>query len=183
MNIKLNDNLFYVIFQTRWGFFGLTGSKNALIRAVLPSPNRKNVEKLLLKGLKNACLDINFFKYLQQRIRTFFEGCCVDFSDVPVQVDHFNHFTKEVLAACRNVTFAERITYRQLAEKIGCPDAARAVGTALSKNPLPLIIPCHRIIRSDGSISGFSAPGGSKLKSKLIQHEFAVKRRGTIRYA
>jgi O-6-methylguanine DNA methyltransferase len=75
------------------------------------------------------------------------------------------------LSKCRYVRFGQTITYTQLAEKIGRPLAARAVGNALAKNPLPLIIPCHRIIRSDGSAGKFSTAGGSKLKRKLIKHE------------
>ena len=183
MNTKSKDSLFYVIFQTRWGFFGLAGSQNAIIRTVLPSPDEKTVEKLLLKGLKNPRIDKNFNKDLQHKIQSFFEGCPVDFWNVPVQINQFSQFTRNVLTACRSVTFAQTESYGQLAEKITRKNAARAVGSALSKNPLPLIIPCHRIIRSDGSISGFSAPGGSKLKSKLIQHEFTIKQRKILRYA
>jgi len=183
VNIKLKDSISYVVFQTQWGFFGLAGTENALIRAVLPSPNRKIVEKLLLKGLKNALLDINYRPDIQMRVREFFDGCSTDFGDIPVQIDQFSQFTKKVLNACRKVPFAETITYSQLAEKIHSPAAARAVGTALAKNPLPLLIPCHRIIRSDDNMGGFSAPGGTELKLKLIKHEFAVKRKRNVRYA
>lgn len=183
MSIKLNDSLYYAIFPTWWGFFGLAGSQNALYRTVLPVPNKKIVKNLLINGLENARLDINFHRYLQQRIQAFFDGFITDFNDVPVQISQFNQFTKKVLIACCDVSFAETITYSQLAENIGCPVAARAVGTALSKNPLPLIIPCHRIVRSDGSMGGFSAQGGIKLKSRLIQHESAIKRKKILRYA
>ena len=183
MNIKLKDKMFYVIFNTKWGFFGLAGAQNRLFRSVLPSQNKKIVKNLLLYGFENARLDINFHRPLQQRIQAFFDGVITDFNDVPVQISQFNHFNKQVLTSCRDITPAKTITYSQLAKQIGHPGASRAVGTALSQNPLPLIIPCHRVIRSDGSMGGFTAPGGIKMKSKLIQHEFVTKCRKILQYA
>jgi methylated-DNA-[protein]-cysteine S-methyltransferase len=183
MNITLKDRLFYVIFNTEWGFFGLAGSQNKLFRTVLPSPNKKIVKNLLLNGFENVRLDINFHRLLQQRIKAFFDGIITDFNDVPVQTSQFSQFNRQVLTACRDITPAKTITYGQLAKQIGHPGASRAVGTALSQNPLPLIIPCHRVIRSDGSMGGFTAPGGTKMKSKLIQHEFVTKCRKILQYA
>jgi methylated-DNA-[protein]-cysteine S-methyltransferase len=96
----------------------------------------------------------------------------VDFGfDVSVSLDGFSDFQKAVLATCRSVRFGQTTTYVELAKKLSRPAAARAVGNALAKNPLPLIIPCHRVIRSDGKIGGFSAPGGTHTKSELIKFE------------
>jgi methylated-DNA-[protein]-cysteine S-methyltransferase len=171
MNKTSNDKLFYAILQTRWGFFGLAGRQKALLRTVLPHSNEKIIENLLLKEVKDALPDKKFCQKLQQKIQSFFEGNPVDFSDVPVYINQFNHFTKDVLTACRSISFAKTISYGQLAESIGSRLAARAVGRALAQNPLPLIIPCHRVIRSDGSLGGFSAPGGAKLKARLLELE------------
>ncbi len=91
---------------------------------------------------------------------------------LPIQ--RVTEFTKQVLTACRNIGFGWTISYSGLAKKLGRPAAARAVGTALAKNPLPLIIPCHRIVRCDGKIGGFSAPDGKELKTKLLKHEHAA---------
>ncbi len=91
---------------------------------------------------------------------------------LPIQ--RVTEFTKQVLTACRNIGFGRTISYSGLAKKLGRPAAARAVGNALAQNPLPLIIPCHRIVRSDGKIGGFSAPGGKELKAKLLKHEHAA---------
>jgi O-6-methylguanine DNA methyltransferase len=60
---------------------------------------------------------------------------------------------------------------QELAAKAGSPKAARAIGGVMAKNPLPLIVPCHRVVRSDGKIGGFSAQGGTKFKNKLLKHE------------
>ena len=62
-------------------------------------------------------------------------------------------------------------TYKEIAINIGHPNSARAVANACGRNPYPVLIPCHRVIRSDGSLGGFSAPGGIKLKKKLLKKE------------
>jgi len=116
--------------------------------------------------------DKTFFKPIQEQIAAYFEGAYVNFNpDIPVMLDGFSQFCTSVLTACRNVSFGQTITYGELAKKLGRPAAVRAVGNALAKNPLPLIIPCHRVIRSDGSLGGFSAPAGLSLKRRLLAHE------------
>jgi methylated-DNA-[protein]-cysteine S-methyltransferase len=114
-------------------------------------------------------------KQLQQQIVAYFGGATVDLGpEIPVDLTELTHFQAAVLTACRQIKFGQTITYAQLAEKIGKPNAARAVGNALAKNPLPLIIPCHRILRSDNGLGGFSAPGSTKLKARLLSHEHAL---------
>ena len=126
---------------------------------------------LLLKNMPAAQFDKNLFRPLQEQINTYFEGAVINFTDIPVVLDGFSSFISSVLTACRNVGFGRTITYAGLARKLNRSAAARAVGNALAKNPLPLIIPCHRIIRGDGKIGGFSAAGGTDLKAKLLKHE------------
>ena len=167
----------YVIFQTKWGHFGLAGTKSALCRTQLPGPEPKIIESQLLKYLPDAQFDETFFKLLQKQIAAYFEGSCVNFSpDIPVVLDGFGGFSREVLTACREIEFGQRITYAGLAQKAGRPAASRAVGNALAKNPLPLIIPCHRVLRTDGKMGGFSAPGGISFKKRLLTlEEMAIK--------
>jgi len=162
----------YVIFQTKWGYFGLAGTKYALCRTQLPGPEPKKIESRLLKNLSDAQFDETFFKILQEQIAAYFEGSCVNFSpDIPVVLDGFTGFSREVLTACRDIKFGQRITYSGLARKAGRPAASRAVGNALAKNPLPLIIPCHRVLRTDGKMGGFSAPGGISIKKRMLALE------------
>jgi len=162
----------YVIFQTKWGYFGLAGTKYALCRTHLPGPEPKKIESRLLKNLPGAQFDSTFFKILQKQIAAYFEGSCVNFSpDIPVVLDGVGGFSREVLTACREIKFGQRITYSGLAQKAGRPAASRAVGNVLAKNPLPLIIPCHRVLRTDGKLGGFSAPGGISFKKRLLALE------------
>jgi len=162
----------YVIFQTKWGYFGLAGTESALCRTQLPGPEHKKIESRLLKNLPDAQFDKNYFKMLQKQIVAYFEGSCVNFSsDIPVILDGFGAFSGKVLTACREIEFGQRITYAGLAAKAGKSNASRAVGNALANNPLPLIIPCHRVLRTDGKMGGFSAPGGISFKKRMLTLE------------
>ena len=185
----------YTVFKTKWGHFGLAGTEYALCRTQLPGPKPEKIKALLLKNLlapnrvprqsrdrkgvvihehqvSSIEFDKTFFKTLQEQIAAYFEGACVNFSrDIPLALDGFSSFGISVLTASRAIGFGQTITYGQLARKSGRPNASRAVGSALAKNPLPLLIPCHRVIRSDGKLGGFSAPGGVNLKKRLLLHE------------
>jgi methylated-DNA-[protein]-cysteine S-methyltransferase len=169
----------YVVFSTAWGHFGLVGTEASLIRTHLPFTDRNRVVQDLLAGLGPAKFDAVYFSQLQERIRAYYKGTCADgFSDVRVNLRRLPPFAASVLRACRKIKPGSTVTYAQLAAKAGYPKAARAVGGALARNPLPLIIPCHRVIRSglghaarDGRIGGFSAPGGTNLKRKMLEFE------------
>ncbi len=162
----------YVIFETKWGYFGLVGTESALCRTCLPGPNRRKTEMHLLRDLPGAQFDKTFFKSLQEQIVAYYEGACVDFNpEIPVSLDGFRAFGASVLKKCRQLQFGQTISYAGLAEKSGSPAASRAVGSALAKNPLPLIIPCHRVLRTNGNLGGFSAPGGTAVKKKMLQLE------------
>lgn len=167
----MQKSIKYTIFQTKWGYFGLFGTEHALCRTQLPGPEREKIKSLLLRSMPDAQFDKGFFRPLQKQVNTYFEGAYVDFRNIPIELEGVSSFVGSVLSACRNVEFGRTMTYAGLAKKINRPSAARAVGSALARNPLPLIIPCHRIIRGDGKIGGFSAAGGTDLKAKLLQHE------------
>jgi len=165
----------YTIFKTKWGYFGLAGTESGLCRTQLPGSKSEKIKTLLLKNLSNAQPDKTFCKELQEQISAYFEGDRVTFSkDIPLIFNGLSPFSKTVLKTCRKIEIGQTITYSELANKAGNPRASRAVGGVLAKNPLPLIIPCHRIIRSDGKIGGFSAPGGIILKKKMLDLESRI---------
>jgi methylated-DNA-[protein]-cysteine S-methyltransferase len=83
-------------------------------------------------------------------------------------------FQRAVWNAAALIPFGHVQTYGWIAAQIGRPAAARAVGSALSRNPLPLIVPCHRVVRGDGALGGFFASGGTALKRRLLEHEGVV---------
>ena len=167
----MGQGLRYVIFRTRWGYFGLLGGEKGLVRSCLPVASSGEVKERLVVGGGMGKSDATVFGGLQAKIRAYFEGGCVDFSDTQVAFDGLGEFGAKVLTACGKVGYGQTISYGQLAKLAGRPTAGRAVGNILAKNPVPLIIPCHRVIRSDGKIGGFSAGGGSGLKKMMLELE------------
>jgi methylated-DNA-[protein]-cysteine S-methyltransferase len=162
----------YVIFETRWGYFGLSGTESALCRTCLAAPKRRTTEGHLLGDLSGAQFDGAYFKSLQRQIAAYYEGARVNFGpEIPVSLDGFRPFGASVLRTCRQLQFGQTITYSGLASKSGRPGASRAAGSALARNPIPLIIPCHRVLRADGGLGGFSAPGGTAVKKKMLDLE------------
>ncbi len=107
---------------------------------------------------------------LAAELKLYFSGKLKSFSFNWFDESCCSEFQKRVYTAARKIGFGKTKTYAELARKIGQPKASRAVGTALGKNPWPLIIPCHRI-KSKTSLGGFSAPGGIKTKQCLLTLE------------
>lgn len=108
----------------------------------------------------------------KKEIREYFETGREEFTQ-ELTFRRGTAFEKTVWEALREIPYGETRTYKWLAEKIGRPNAARAVGRALSRNPIPIIIPCHRIIESDGSLGGYS--GGIDIKRRLLDLEYYLK--------
>jgi methylated-DNA-[protein]-cysteine S-methyltransferase len=161
----------YSIFKTKWGYFGIAGNETGLMKTCLPTTFKK-AKLLLLKELENAKYDKSHFGEFERLVTAYFEGCYVNFcEEIAVVPDGFTDFRKAVLSACRAVSFGDRISYGELAERIGRPNASRAVGRVLAKNPLPLIIPCHRIVCGNGGLGGFSAIGGVTFKKRMLELE------------
>jgi methylated-DNA-[protein]-cysteine S-methyltransferase len=95
-------------------------------------------------------------------------------SKIKNQIGQYSRFQQQVWLACASIPKGQTRTYSWIAQKIGRPKAVRAVGSALGKNPFAPIIPCHRVVRSDGGLGGYSGRGGLKTKVSLLQKEGAV---------
>jgi methylated-DNA-[protein]-cysteine S-methyltransferase len=106
------------------------------------------------------------------QIQAYLDGQRADF-DLPTDISILTEFQQQVLQATQQIPRGRIATYMDIARKIGNPKAVRAVGQALGRNPIPIVIPCHRVIASDGSLGGYSGGGGLKTKAKLLQLEGA----------
>ncbi|MDR2437185.1 MAG: MGMT family protein [Endomicrobium sp.] len=100
--------------------------------------------------------------------------------DIIEKMKSYPEFYKKVWTACFKISVGKTLTYKRLAEKIGSPKAARAVALALSKNPFAPIIPCHRVIRSDGTLGGYSGTGGIKKKLEMIKYERQTRKNASL---
>ena len=116
----------------------------------------------------------------RRELDEYFEGRRQEF-DLPVDLSALPAFQQSVLAELRRVRYGQVDTYGGLAARIGKPKAARAVGGALNRNPVPIVVPCHRIVGADGSLTGYA--GGLERKRALLALEQAAAARAPIRRA
>jgi methylated-DNA-[protein]-cysteine S-methyltransferase len=164
-------NLYYNIFKTHWGWFGLLGNDDGIIRTCLPMTNKEGVKSRLLSDISNAIPSKTAFSGLKKRIQGYYEGKKIDFSRTKVSLEGFTEFQRQVLMTLKTVRYGNKVSYGQLAQMSNNPSTARAIGSVMAKNPMPLIIPCHRVIKADGAIGQFSAPGGVQTKKRMLELE------------
>lgn len=164
-------NTIYTIFKTQWGYFGLCSSEIGICRSSLPMPTKDQAEKVLLSGLDNPVFKKSLLPDLQDKIVAYYKGDCIDFSQTAIDFSGYTPFSQKILQACMRITYGETKTYKELAHLADSPNAARAVGMVMSRNRIPLIVPCHRVLGSDGSLHGFSAPGGITTKKQMLTLE------------
>ena len=107
------------------------------------------------------------------RIVRLLGGERVDLGDVPVDLSAGSELERRVWEAARGIPCGETRTYGEIARAIGAPGASQAVGAALGRNPVPILVPCHRVLASGGRSGGFSAPGGVETKFRMLAIERA----------
>ena len=105
------------------------------------------------------------------RLTRYFRGEAVDFTDLPLDLSPFTPFQAAVYRVVAAIPYGKVMTYREVAIAAGNPGAARGIGGAMARNPVPVIIPCHRVVGSSGSMTGYSAPGGITSKLWLLRLE------------
>jgi methylated-DNA-[protein]-cysteine S-methyltransferase len=105
----------------------------------------------------------------KEQLRDYFDGNLRNF-DQKIALSSGTDFEKKVWLALMEIPYGETRTYKWIAEMVGSPKASRAVGQALSKNPIPIVLPCHRIIESDGDLGGYSS--GEDIKRRLLSLEY-----------
>ena len=107
-----------------------------------------------------------------RQVREYLDGKRTAF-DLPLDMTTMTDFQRTVLSAALKIPRGQWLTYGEVAKAIGRPQASRAVGQALGHNPVPIVIPCHRVLGSDGSLHGYSGGGGLQTKAWLLQLEGA----------
>jgi methylated-DNA-[protein]-cysteine S-methyltransferase len=163
----------HAVFETALGFMGIAWSEAGLTRLCLAERNRDSVERRLLRLAGNGANTAPpaWVVELIAAIRAYAAGGEVDFSAVPVDLAGVDDFRLDIYRAARKLAFGETTTYGELAKRAGRAGLPRETGAALGANPVPLVIPCHRILAAGGRIGGFSAPGGSATKEKMLALE------------
>jgi O-6-methylguanine DNA methyltransferase len=162
----MRNGMFYTIFSTPLGWMGLLGSPAGLRHVVLPQPSRQALHRSLTQA--GAIPEAYFFGDLPQRINKYFSGEPLVFNEA-VDVRDATSFQQRVWQVTCSIPYGQTRSYQWLACQAGLSRAARAVGQALAANPLPIIVPCHRVITSQGKLGGFA--GGLALKRRLLELE------------
>jgi O-6-methylguanine DNA methyltransferase len=160
--------LYYSVFKTTAGWIAALASDKGLTKNTLPQAEKQKALFLLGVSEFDAIPDPIMFSGLANRFVAYFNGMRIVFHDVP-DISAASPFQRDVWQAARLIPYGETRSYKWIAEQIGKPGAVRAAGHALGKNPLPIIIPCHRVIGSNGELTGFS--GGLLVKKRLLELE------------
>ncbi|MDD5401764.1 MAG: methylated-DNA--[protein]-cysteine S-methyltransferase [Dehalococcoidales bacterium] len=156
--------LAYSILNTSRGWVGVMASPFGIRKLALP---RETPEQALfaLGNLNGATIDECHFASLEKKLQAYFNGEKVTFDEI-TDLAEYSPFMQSVWRVTRQVGYGQTASYRDIASKTVSPRSFRAVGTALKHNPVPIIVPCHRIIGADGRIGGFN--GGVALKKELL---------------
>jgi methylated-DNA-[protein]-cysteine S-methyltransferase len=166
----------FCTFETAMGVCGVAWSTRGLVRVRLPGYDVNAAEERAW-GRASAgepgkqspeiarCIGL---------LQDYFRGGRIDFRDVVLDFEGIDPFNARIYRALLEVGYGETTTYGALAKAVGEPTAARAVGVAMSRNPWPVIVPCHRVLASGGRPGGFSAPGGTLTKDRLLALEGAA---------
>jgi methylated-DNA-[protein]-cysteine S-methyltransferase len=160
----------YQLFHTHLGVCGVAWHHSAIVQVLLSLETPQEAHGLLsVSGEKIP--PPSFVTHAIENIQFFIEEKPISLRSIPISIDHLPPFTQSVLRACSLLPPGEICTYGDLAKTLRRPKSARAVGQALGRNPVPLIIPCHRVIASGGKLGGFTAPTGTSLKRQLLSME------------
>lgn len=165
------DDTYYDIWPTAWGPIGAVAGPQGLRRIALPHYSQDDLLALLSWDFPAAVRSAGPFEHFASLTQDYFNGQAVDFSEIQCKLPTKASFSGRVLRACREVPYGRTASYSDLAGRIGRSDASRAVAGALSRNPTPLVVPCHRVTYRDGRLGGFSAPGGLALKQRMLDVE------------
>ena len=163
----------FSFYESVLGKCALVWGGEGVLRNFLPFESPSETQNEVLHEFAEA-VETGLNKEMQKvvsKLRLAISGAKVDFNDVLINKSNWSPFNKKIYEYTQSIPTGSTTTYGFLADAIGHPNAFRAVGTALGKNPLPIIIPCHRVLGRDGSLRGFSASNGIITKQILLRLE------------
>lgn len=171
----------YTLFDSAFGRCGLAWSQHGLLAVSLPgADDAATGMSLRRRGHAVEWRDgawPDFVRDAVAHIQAHLSGAPHDLRDVPLDWSGVHDFERRVYLATRALGPGRTCTYGEMARDLGEPGAMRAVGQALGHNPWPLVVPCHRVLAAGGRLGGFSAPGGSDTKRRLLVLEAGMVRR------
>ncbi|MFC2056836.1 methylated-DNA--[protein]-cysteine S-methyltransferase [Chloroflexota bacterium] len=161
----MSGELSYITFKTDVGWVGILASAKGLLTTTLPQRSAEETHRLLGNRLNQATWSPSQFNDLVENLKVYFSGKKVTFPD-RLDLSGATSFQHEVWEITRLIPYGEARSYLWVAEQMKRPEAVRAVGQALGRNPLAIIVPCHRVVASSGKLGGFT--GGVEMKRYLL---------------
>lgn len=158
-------------FPTALGSFGLGWTEKGLARVLLPDDDEQALRERLARGGATPAEPPIWVETLMGRIEDYADGIAVEFSGFPLDLSGVPAFRHRAYMLLLGYGWGQVTTYGEMARALGDVGLSRAVGQAMGANPMPLVIPCHRVLASDGKPGGFSAPGGAQTKIKMLALE------------
>jgi len=159
----------YDVFETRLGWVGCLGSERGLRKVTLPCSSAEEALSQLGTAAEDGARSKERFIPFELELKRYYQGKRPDFSSVTLDLSGATPFRRRVWRAIQSVPHGETRSYGWIAQKAGKPGAARAAGQAVGDNPFAVVVPCHRVVASDGSLCGFG--GGLEMKRKLLALE------------
>ena len=167
----------HTLFPTAFGTCGLAWNDTGLTGFQLPEDDVEDTERKLATKARSKPADVprpEWVRRLVERVQAHLEGRLQDFTDVPLEWSRVSEFQHAVYLHTREIRAGYKKSYGEIARLLALgPESARAVGVALATNPWPLIVPCHRVVSANDKMTGFSAPGGIRTKTRLLALEGA----------
>lgn len=160
--------------ETGQGYAGIVATSRGVRRIFLRERTAAALRKAIKREFPAATEDARLMPDFAGQLTRFFAGENVAFK-VKLDSSGGTDFQRDVWRACRNIPYGETSSYGKLAESVGRPGGARAVGMVMKHNPFPPVVPCHRVLKSDGGLGGFSSPGGVKTKQSMLEMEAAAR--------
>lgn len=164
----------YHLFETAHGFAAIGWNERGVTSFRLPASTADEARRALLRRLPDAveATPTERAAAVVEMARRYFTGERIDFGEVPLDLGRQDPLFAKIYDLVRGLGYGETTTYGAVAKALGeGPEVARDVGQAMAKNPIPLIVPCHRVLAAGGRIGGFSAPGGSNAKARMLELE------------
>ena len=161
----------HAIFPGPHGWIGMVGSDDGLCRLSMKATPEEVLEDLE-DAIRGSAQDDSAFPEARECLERYFQGDTLALGEIVLDLSGAPPFFAAAWEACRSIPAGETRSYAWLAAEAGRPNAARAAGQAMAKNPLALVIPCHRVIGSNGNLHGYGA-GGLTVKARLLQMEQA----------
>lgn len=165
----------FVLFDTALGTAALAWRDDVVVGVQLPEPDPARTRARLLRYLPDAtpAEPLPVIRGVIKRIVALLDGGHDDLRDVAVELSGLGAFQRRVYDYIRDIGPGQWMTYGQVAEAVGEPGGAQAVGQAMGSNPVPIIVPCHRVVAAGGKLGGFSANGGAETKRRMLVIEGA----------